>query len=226
MQKVIIFGIGKVSDVISYFLENFSDYKIIAYTVDEEYIFQNKFREKPVIPFKNLENLYIPSEYDVFVALGYQELNRLREKKCLEVKEKGYKLFSYIGNSSGISKDLIYKENCFVMDGALIHPKVEIGKNVFIWSGSMIGHHSYISDNCWLTSSSNISGGVNVGKNCFFAVNSTVANSLKIGKNCFFGANSLITKSVDDESVFIENSSNIYRLKSHQFLKLSQFNDI
>ena len=226
MKKIIIFGIGKIADVVSYYFENFSQYNIVAYTVDTEYISSNSFKGKPIIPFEKLINIYPPSSNDIFVALGYQDLNRLREKKCLEVKEKGYKLISYIGNSPGISKDLIYQENCFVMDGALIHPKVEIGKNVFIWSGSMIGHHSYISDNCWLTSSSNISGGVNVGKNCFFAVNSTVANSLKIGKNCFFGANSLITKCVDDESVFIENSSNIYRLKSHQFLELSQINDI
>ena len=226
MKNIIIFGIGKISDVVSYFIENFTEYKIIAYTADKQYINLNNFRGKPIIPFETLENNYPPSDFYIFVALGYQDLNRIREQKCNEAKNKGYKLFSYIGNTPGISNDLIYKENCFVMDGALIHPKVTLGRNVFIWSGSLIGHHSNIGDNCWFTSSSSISGGVSIDKNCFFAVNSTIANSLNIGKNCFFGANSLITKCVEDNSVYIENSSKKYRLNSEQFLRISKINDI
>lgn len=226
MKNIIIFGIGKIADVVSYYFENFSQYNIVAYTVDTEYISSNSFRGKPIIPFEKLINIYPPSSNNIFVALGYQELNKMRERKYFEVKKKGYKLVSYVGESSGIAKDLIYKDNCFVMDGALIHPRVAIGSNVFVWSGSLLGHHSIIGDNCWFTSSSNLSGGVKVGKNCFFAVNATVGNSLEIGKNCFFGANSLITKCTEDNSVYVENSSEKFRLNCDQFLKISKINDI
>ena len=226
MNKLIIFGIGKISDVISYFFERNTDYDIVAYTVDDKYFKTDNFRGKTVIPFSKLENILPPSENKAFVALGYQELNKLRESKFHQIKNKGYDLISYVGKSKGISNDLVSQENCFVMDGALIHPNVNIGHNVFIWSGAMIGHHSNIGNNCWVTSGSNISGGVDIGNNSFFAVNSTVANSLVIGKNCFFGANTLITKCVPDSSVFIEQGTSKFRLNSSQFLKISNFSQI
>ena len=226
MNKIIIFGIGKISDVISYYFENNTKLEIVAYTVDDKYVTSNIFRGKPVIPFSKLEKTLPPDDHKAFVALGYQDLNKLRETKCFELKDKGYDLVSYIGKGPGISNDLIFQENCFVMDGALIHPNVIIGSNVFIWSGAMIGHHTNIEDNCWFTSCSNISGGVNIGCNAFFAVNSTVANSLVIGENCFFGANCLITKCVPDNSVFIEQSSSKFRLNSFQFLKISNLSQI
>ncbi len=221
MQKLIIFGDGKISDVISYYIDKYTKYEIEAYTVDDKYVKKNNFRGKKLVPFSNIEKYYSPLKYKVFVAIGYQNLNKLREDKCREVEEKGYKLFSYIGKTNGISRDLVYKDNCFVMDGALIHPNVEIGKNVFIWSGALVGHHSIIGNNSWLTSSCNISGDVIVGKNCFFALNASIGNSLKIGQYCFFGVNSLITKCVEDNSVFIESSTNKFRLSSSQFIRLS-----
>ena len=44
MNKLIIFGVGKISDVVSYYFENHSEYEIVAYTVDDEYIKSGSYK--------------------------------------------------------------------------------------------------------------------------------------------------------------------------------------
>lgn len=160
----------------------------------------------------------------MFVALGYQDMNGLRTRKCAEARALGYSLASYI--DSEVPQDLVHGDNCFVMNRALIHPKVRLGNNVFVWSGAMVGHHSAIGDNCWLTSGTNISGVVTVGDNCFFAVNSTIGNSVDIGRDCFVGANALVTRKADDGQVFLAERTKPFRLNSTQFLRMSRFSDL
>lgn len=226
MDKIIIFGTGKIADVLFYFLKNESEFEPIAFTADKEFIKEEKFNDLPIVPFQEIEKHYSPGEYKMFVAIGYHDLNALRAKKVDEVKKKGYKLASYIHPQSGVSKDLTTGENCFIMNNVLIHPRVELGDNNFIWSGTIIGHHSNIGNNNWFTSGANIAGNVTIGDNNFFAINATVGHSVKIGKLCFLGSNALVTKNLKDESVVIEQSTKLFRLNSKQFLRMSKFSNL
>ena len=226
MKPLILFGAGKIAEVLLYFFRNHSDREVVALTADEKYMTGDALYDLPLVSFENIDEEYPPESHDMFIALGYQELNALRATKLKEAKSKGYSLASYIHPKSGIPNDCLYGENCFVMNNVMIHPKVTLGDNVFVWSGAMIGHHSNIGDNCWLTSCANISGVVSVGQNCFFAVNATVGHGITIGKECFFGANSLVTKCTDDAQVFLAESTKPFRINSHQFLRMSDFTDL
>lgn len=223
MKKLIIFGNGKIAQVIHHFFKYESDCEAVAFTADEQYITQSEFCGLPVVPFENIENVYAPSDHQAFVAVGYQEMNRLRQEKLNEAKAKGYTIASYVHPQSGIPVDLSYGENCFIMNNVHIHPMVTLGDNVFVWSGAMIGHHSHIGNNTWITSSANISGNVTVEANCFFAVGATVGHGITIGKASFLGANCLITKSILSETVIMAESDKPFRLNSRQFIRFSKF---
>ena len=206
-----------------HYFRQLSEYNVVALTVDENFLSDDKKWGLPIVPFENLESKYSPLDYNMFVAVGYQQLNQVRAQKCLEAKSKGFSLVSCIGQNANIPSDLIYGENCFIMDNVMIHPCVQLGMNNFIWSGVMIGHHSQIGNHCWFTSSSQIAGGVNIGDRCFFSINSTIANQLKIGDDCFFGANSLVTNCTMDKEVYLQQSTSVHRLNSREFLKLTRF---
>ena len=90
-KKLIIFGSSEISEIANFYFSNFSSYEISCFVIDEEFIKENYFCEKPILPFKNIEKKFLPSEYDFHVALSYKKLNRLKETKFLEVKKKGYK---------------------------------------------------------------------------------------------------------------------------------------
>jgi sugar O-acyltransferase (sialic acid O-acetyltransferase NeuD family) len=225
-KEIIIFGVGKIADVIQFHMREESGMTVKAFTVDAKYITEPEFNGLPVVAFENIEALYPPDKYAFFVAIGYHDLNAVRAAKVKEVEDKGYEVISYIHPNSGVPKDLVHGKNCFVMNNVSIHPRVVLGDNVFVWSGAMIGHHSNIGNDCWLTSSCNISGNVTIGNNAFIAVNATIGHSVTIGNNCFLGANTLVVKSLEDDKCVITESSKAIKLTSRQFLKMSHFSNL
>lgn len=226
MKPLILFGTGKIAQVILYFLRNHSQREVVACCVDRDYMPGAHWEDLPVVALDEVALRYPPQTHDMFVALGYQEMNALRADKCAQARQLGYALPSYIHPDAGLPRDCAYGDNCFVMNQVLVHPCVTLGDNVFVWSGAMIGHHSAIGDNCWLTSCTNISGSVSAGQNCFFGVNSTIGNSVKLGAHGFFGANTLVTKCTQDGDVFLQESSKAFRLNSRQFLRMSRFAEL
>jgi len=226
MKDIVVFGIGKIADVIQYYMRETSGMPVKAFTVDEKYIQTPTFNELPVVAFENIQETYPPEKFDMFIAIGYHDLNAVREKKMKEAEEKGYKIISYVHPDSSVPSDLVIGKNCFIMNNVCIHPRVKMGDDVFVWSGVVLGHHSTVGDHNWFTSAVNISGNVTIGNNCFFAINSTVGHSVSIGSNVFAGANTLITKNVEDDKVIIKESDKPIKLTSKQFLKFSNFSSL
>jgi len=221
-NNVIIFGAGKIAEVVYYYFKYESNLNIVAFTCDKEYITQPEINGIPVVSFDEVEKKFPAASNSMFIAVGYQDMNALRARKLAEAKKKGYKIISYVNPNSGLPKDTQYGENCLILNNVCVQPKVIIGDNVFIWSGALIGHHTTIGSHCWITSSANISGSVKVGNNCFFAVNSTVANEINIGNGCFLGANVLVSKNMNDNEVVIVPTTPVCRLNSQQFLAISK----
>ena len=225
-KELVLFGIGKIAEVIHYYATEECGYVVTAFAVDEKYRTVTSFKGVPVVAFETVVEQYPPARFDMFVAVGYHDLNRLRETKCAEARAKGYDLVSIIPPTAKVPSNVATGWNCFIMPPAVIHPCVQIGNDVFIWSAAMVAHHSTLGDHCWLTGCCNISGNVTMGANTFVAVNATVGHSVTVGKNCFLGANSLVTKNLEDDKVVIAESSKPLRLSSAQFLRMSNFSTL
>jgi sugar O-acyltransferase (sialic acid O-acetyltransferase NeuD family) len=226
VKPVVLFGAGKIAEVLLYFFQHHSDREVVACTVDADYAPGAEWSGLPVVPFDRIAETHPPQTHDMFVALGYHDMNALRASRCEQARQLGYTLASYVHPQAGLPADCEYGDNCFIMNNALIHPRVRLGRNVFVWSGAMVGHHSTIGDNCWLTSCCNISGVVTAGANCFFAVNSTIAHGVTLGDECFVGANALVLKCADAGQVFVAEGAKPFRLNSRQFLRMSGFSSL
>ncbi len=225
-KEIVIFGIGKIADVIQHYMRNDSGMQVAAFTVDAKYISSPEFNGLPVVAFEDIQQLYPPDKFSMFVAVGYHDLNAVRAAKMKEAEEKGYEIISYIHPNSGAPTDLKIGKNCFVMNNVCIHPRVVLGDDVFVWSGTIIGHHTNIGNHNWFTSGANVSGNVTIGDHCFFAINSTLGHSVQIGNEVFIGANALVTKNVEDGKVVIKESDKPIKLNSKQFLRFSSFSNL
>ena len=135
MKPIIIFGAGKIADIVYFCFKEYSEREIVCFCVDKDFLNSNTFNGLPVITSDQLLNNYTPDEYDVFVAVGYQNMNKFREEKCALFLSLGYTLASYIDPNSNIPKNFNIRFNSFLMSNILIHPFVDIGNNVFVWSG-------------------------------------------------------------------------------------------
>lgn len=220
MKPVVIFGASEFAEVTDYYLTHDGGRKVEAFTVDGEFLKENRFRDKPVVPFEKILESHPPGQYDMMVAIGYTKMNQARAEKCAAAKSKGYKLISYVCSKSVVWPDLCIGENCFILENMTIQPFVKIGNNVTLWSGNHIGHHSQIGDNSFLTSHVVVSGGVQIGRNCFLGVNATIRDHIKIADFCVIGANTLILKDTQEKGVYIGNPAELSTVPSDRLKKL------
>jgi len=216
MVKTVIFGTGGFAEVAYFYLKNDSEHEVVAFSENQEYIKNNEFLGLPVIAFEEIEEKYPPGEYQLFIAVVYTKMNKIREKIFHASKSKGYKLLSYVNSKAIIWKDLQIGENCFILENVVIQPFVQIGDNVIIWSGNHIGHHTTIHDHCFITSHVVISGNVSIGNNSFLGVNSTIRDGITIGKNCLIGAGSVILHDTKDNQVYSTSSTKLLPLSSDE----------
>jgi sugar O-acyltransferase (sialic acid O-acetyltransferase NeuD family) len=203
MDKIIVFGTGDVAQIANYYFETDSEYKVVAFTVNKEYINSATFEEKPLIPFEDIENNYPPSEYKMFIALSYSKMNKIREEKYNQAKSKGYELVSYISSRCTYLSQYKHGDNCFIFEDNTIQPFVKIGNNVILWSGNHIGHHSEIHDHNFISSHVVVSGHCIIESNCFLGVNATIGHKVKIAKETLLGAGAVISKNTDEKGIYV-----------------------
>lgn len=202
-KPLVIFGSGDIAQLAHYYFSTDSNYEVVAFTVDANYIKESEFCGLPVVAFEDVAKKYPPDSYDFFVALSYSKLNAVRKEKFLAAKERGYKLVSFISSCATIFNEGRIGENCFIFEDNTIQPFVTIGNNVTLWSGNHIGHHSVIHDHTFIASHVVISGGVEIGEQCFVGVNATLRDHIKIGDRCVVGAGALLLADADPEGVYI-----------------------
>jgi sugar O-acyltransferase (sialic acid O-acetyltransferase NeuD family) len=218
-KPLLIFGTGKIAEAISYYFNRDSNYEISAYVIDDVFFNQDEFLSKPVVKISEASSNFDPSDFEVFVAVGYQGMNKLRSEKYTYFKNAGYKFASY--RSPHVQGDFEIGENTIVMDGAVIQPLARFGNNVFVWGGAMVGHHAVINDNCWLTGGCLLGGSVNIGEASFIGMGAIVGQEVKTGIECMLGAGTLTIRSIGDKAVVVEQQTEIHRLNSAQFTRMS-----
>ena len=222
MSKVVIFGAGKIADEAYFYLTNDSPHEVAAFTLDAEYLTAQEKWGLPVVPFEEVTRAYPPGDFKMFVAVGYQRLNKLRAQKYEEAKAKGYELISYVSSRAANVGRVEVGDNCFILEFAVIQPCAQVGRNVFIWSGNHIGHHARVMDHCYIAGNVVISGSTTVEPYCFVGVSATIGHEVTVGRESFIGAGTLITKNVEPQSVYVTPDTPKFRLDAPAFLRLTK----
>lgn len=216
MKKVVIFGTGYFGKLVELYLANDSEYEVAAFTLNQEYITDKIFRGKAVVAFEEIERFYPPDEYSMFVAIGYNRVNKARAEVYNRCKEKGYELITYVSPKATFYKwgENEIGDNCFIFEHNVIQPFVKIGPNVVIWSGNHIGHDTVIGSHCFITSHCVISGNVTIGPYCFIGVNATLRNAITIAPECVIGAGAVILKDTREKGVYSSKNTEPMNIQS------------
>ena len=213
MRNVIIFGVGQIAEAVFDLINQIPDINVLSFTADEEYINKDNILDKKIVPLKNLDEQFDMKNTYLITAVGYKKLNSMREKIYQRLKKKNYK-FTNIIHPNSLCRFKNIGENNIIFEFNNIQSGVQIGNNTIIWSSNHIGHHSEIGDNCFISSHVVISGSVKVSNNNFLGVNSTIRDNISIGANCIIGAGSLVQKSLPENSILRNKSTDISKIKS------------
>jgi sugar O-acyltransferase (sialic acid O-acetyltransferase NeuD family) len=202
-KKLIIFGTGDIAQIANYYFYIDSEYEVVAFTVDKQYCSEKEFEGLPLLPFEEIEEQFPANQYEIFIALSYSQMNRIRAKKYEEAKMKGYKIASYISSKCSYLSQYPPGENAFIFEDNTVQPFVKIGNNVTLWSGNHIGHHSVIDAHNFVSSHVVISGHCHIHSYCFLGVNATLAHKVTLAKGTLLGAGVVISKDTEENGVYV-----------------------
>ncbi|HCY64069.1 MAG TPA: hypothetical protein DHV59_14845 [Oxalobacteraceae bacterium] len=221
VKDLVIYGNGAMARLLFSFARR--RMRVAAFTVDDHCIAdgQNVFCGLPLVPFSAIEKHHSPSTCSMIVAVGYAEMNEVRERKYLEAKAKGYRFESYVHESVFMHDGVVIEENSIVLDHVSIHAGSHIGHSTFISSNVNIGHDCRIGHANWINSGVAIAGGCEVGSHGFWGVNACLGQGVRIGQQNFIGANTLISRSTGDGEVYLSEPGMKFKLNSKAFLKFS-----
>jgi len=215
-RNLVIVGTGLFAEVASAYFEEFTDYKVAAFSCHESYKTGDEIYGRRLLAIENLAPDYSPADSDIFVAIGYGQMNKMRQRVYEEMKERGYSCATFVHPEVKIWESTTVGENVFIFEDNTIQPFTRIGSDTILWSGNHVGHHSIIGEHCFISSHVVISGSCTIGNNVFIGVNSTLHDSLTIGDECLIGAGAVISKNTAPKSVYVPQATKVFPKTSDQ----------
>jgi sugar O-acyltransferase (sialic acid O-acetyltransferase NeuD family) len=222
MSKIVVFGAGKIAEVFHASALNDPELSIAGFTCDRAFVTGQTLHGLPLVPFDEVESVFPPSDFSMFVAIGYHELNSVRAERCRQAQGRGFRLASFVSPRAYVPQSCKLGANCCIMDGASLQPYVRLGDDVFVWNGAVVGHHATIGDHCWLASNCTISSTVTLEPNCFVGVNAAIGHAITVGARSIIGASTVITRSTAPDGVYIARDTERFRLSSQRFMRISR----
>lgn len=207
MKRILIYGNASMAGHVYHELTMDMPYEVIAFTVDRDSIEEYTILERPVVPFDEVVSIYPPDECDMFIAVGYTRINKLRAERYHQAKEMGYRLINYVSPASRTGPRLEIGDNCHIGPYSVINPSAKIGNDVFIGVGAVIAHDAVIGDHCFLADHVIVPGFVVVEPYCYLGPNVTLRNKVTIARECVIGAGAVILEDTEERGVYMANTA-------------------
>jgi sugar O-acyltransferase (sialic acid O-acetyltransferase NeuD family) len=218
-RKLVIVGDSAFAEVAYEYFTHDSRYEVAAFAVEQAYLKRTELIGRPIVALEALPEHYPCETHDVYVAVVYTQLNRLRTRLMLAAKGVGYALASYISPRAFVWHNARLGEHCFIFEDNVVQPFVTLGDNVVLWSGNHIGHHSRICGNVFVSSHVVVSGFCEIGDNCFLGVNAAVGNNIKVAKDCWIGPGVVISKDTKEGQIHRSPDSEVAKVSAPRFFK-------
>ncbi len=201
-KKLIIVGTGLLAEVALAYFEEFSPYEVIAFACHAAYKDTDEAYGRPLVTVETIDQLYSPSVVDAFVAIGYRQMNRLRQATYDDIKSRGYHCATLVHPNVHVWKTTDIGDNVLILENNTIQPFTSVGANTIIWSGNHFGHHGSIGKHCFITSHVVISGNCAIGNNVFIGVNATLRDGVRVADETLIGAGTTILKDTKPKEVY------------------------
>jgi len=203
MKKIVIFGTGALARLAYIHFSGEGQYEVTAFAVNEEYLVDDgDVLGLRVVPFEEIEKLYPPDSFAMFVAIGTKKANKARAQIYADCKAMGYELASCLNTKYNQLKYVNTGDNCLIMPNVIVQPFAEIGNDVIIWSGSYVGYQTQIGDHSYIAAAAVVAGSVKMGEYCFVGANATVKDGLTLASETVIGAGAVILKDTEMGKVY------------------------
>jgi sugar O-acyltransferase (sialic acid O-acetyltransferase NeuD family) len=221
-KSLVIVGDGEFAQIAYEYFTHDSGYDVAAFSVETPFLQRSSLYDLPVVPFENVEERYPPERFDLFVAVTFTKLNRIRMRLYREAKRKGFHCATYISSRAFVWRNSEVGENCFLFENNVIQPFVKIESNCILWSGNHVGHRTIIEEDCFLSSHVVVSGFCQIGARSFLGVNSTVADHVRIAPDNLIGAGAVIVEDTAPGLIYCGNPAVAAKATAFRYFKVAE----
>jgi len=200
-KPLLIFGLGELPDQAHYYFSQHAGRLVAAFTVDAEYANVSQFAGLPVLAFDEALRRCPPATHDLFVAVGYSQRNRGRQRVVEQARALGYTLPNFVHESAVVARNVTMGVNCMLREQSAVSPFTRLGDGVVIGMQVGVSHHVHIGSHAWLSAGSIVCGSSVIGERCFVGANATVRNKVSVRSSCIIGAGALIISDCAAEGV-------------------------
>jgi sugar O-acyltransferase (sialic acid O-acetyltransferase NeuD family) len=197
MEEIIIYGTGKLAQMVYYLLKESREYEAVGFTADQEYCTRETFLSLPLIAFDHVDKFYPPDQYKMLTVIGGLGGTEIRKTMFQNAKEKGYNHINYIHPTAVIEGSVEMGENNIIFPYTILGFSGKMGDNNIVREKVYLGHDFILGDHCFIGVGCNIGGESNIGDLTYIAMDTTVSNNIIIQAHTFIGIGSLVLKNIE-----------------------------
>lgn len=218
-RRIILAGNAVTAQILYSYLASDPRYELVGLTVDDEHVSRGRLSGVESAPISKAKQAFSPNECRVVMAIGYDNLNRVRESVFLRLKSMGYTIETYVHPHARVHTANPLGEGCVVLPGAVIEPYAAVGANTMVWTNVTLAHHCSVAEHCWIAAGTVVSGQAKVLRNTFLGVNSTIVNDVTVSEYTIVGAAAMVSKDTKPHTVHLARSAEPFRFSSDDYVK-------
>ncbi|OGL46802.1 MAG: hypothetical protein A2W05_05365 [Candidatus Schekmanbacteria bacterium RBG_16_38_10] len=185
MKKLLIYGSKEYARVV----------KDLAITCNLEFAgYIDDYSTGPEIvgDYEYVVNNFLPSSYDIVIAIGYNDLNA-RWSVYRKVLKDGYSVPVIIHPNAYVRDRSKIRQGSIIMAGAIVDVNVELGELCVLWPGVVVNHDSIIGPNTFLSPNCTVCGCVKISGNSFIGAGSVIVDHVIVPPESFVKAGEVFT---------------------------------
>jgi len=160
------------------------------------------FMNVKIVPFTVFCERYTPEKTKIIIATGEPAYRELLYNK---VKERGFRLETYIHPSSKVSRYAEISEGAVILNDCYVSPMAKIEENTFINGYTIIGHDVRIGKHCQIASQVIVTGNTRVGDCVYIGAGASIRERITIEKYAIISMGAVVLKSVETEMKVMGN---------------------
>ena len=204
MGNIVIYGETEFAERIFSYIKFENAANVLAFTNARSYKEKESIQGIPVIAFEELDKEFAGIEFKILIAIGYAQMNNIREKIYKECKAASYDIATYISKTAILYSQNI-EEGCIVMPNVYVGPNSKIGKCNIIASSCCLSHDNKMGNFNFISSSVVFGGHSKVCNNCFIGLNCTIRDSITVEDYSLIGSASNLLKDTEKHCVYVGN---------------------
>lgn len=210
MRQIIIFGITDFARELTYYLETDSGDQVVAYTLNKEYIKEETFNGRKLIPYEDLHQFYSKDDVEILITIGYRQMNDIRKNIFQMCKKDNWKIASFI-HSSVRNMSIRMGEGNIILENVDLRYESEIGDGNILLTGTCISHNTKIGNFNYFVGG-HIGGYSVAGNNNFVGIRSIIQNNVNIGDYNVIDAGVCLSKTIDNTNLVQASNIKIKKL--------------